>query len=83
MNNSLLLAALVWLTFVNASRAQPTEMMVDQQPEYAEGGMDGFYRLITEKIRCSVSSRRTCHQGISYVSFVINQDGSTDEAHVL
>ena len=58
-------------------------MIVDQQPEYAEGGMDGFYRLIAEHLTYPMSSRRTCHQGVSYVSFVVNQDGRVDEVHVL
>ena len=82
-NNILLLSVLLWLTLTYPTRAQPTEMIVDQQPEYVGGGMEGFYRLIAENLRYPTASRRDCRYGVAYVNFVVNQDGSTDEVYVL
>ena len=57
--------------------------MVDQQPNYANGGLPGFYLFVQQNLKYPVSSRNKCHQGILYVSFIVRKSGQLDSVYAL
>ncbi|MFZ6012399.1 MAG: energy transducer TonB [Bacteroidota bacterium] len=48
-----------------------------------DGGMEGMMRYITKKLKYPASARRQEIEGIVYVSFVVNGDGSVSNVEVI
>ncbi len=56
--------------------------IVDEVPAF-EGGMEGFYKYITDNLEYPQQARKIGVQGTVYVQFVVNKDGSISDAVTL
>lgn len=58
-------------------------MVVEQMPEFADGGMAGLLKYLNDAIIYPANAKANDVQGRVRVQFVINRDGSISEAQVL
>ncbi|BDD11570.1 hypothetical protein FUAX_40020 (plasmid) [Fulvitalea axinellae] len=65
--------------------AQPDSVfsMVQHQPVFEDGGLKGFYKVLSEKLEYPDDGRRNGIEGRVYISFVVEKDGSISDLQVV
>ena len=67
--------------------SRPTEeepyLLTDELPEFADGGLSGLMRYLTQHIRYPVLAQRNRIQGRVLCQFIVNADGSIADVQVL
>jgi TonB family protein len=74
----------ITLPFVEEDIAEDKEVfIVVEEPPRFPGGHDAMLRFLAENIHYPQPARQEAIQGTVYLTFVINSDGSVDNARVL
>ena len=64
-------------------KGSPVFEVVEQMPEYPDGGMAGLMKYFKENIRYPEAAKKAGTQGRVIVQFVVNKDGSISDAKPL
>lgn len=80
-----LFAMLILLVDVKAQTQEPEEkiFLVAEEPAEYPGGLDAMYVFIAGNLKYPTSARRSNVQGMVYVSFVVEKDGSVSNIWVV
>ncbi|MCP4459863.1 MAG: energy transducer TonB [Cytophagales bacterium] len=62
--------------------AEEIFIIVEDQPEFP-GGIQAFYKFVSEKLRYPASARRMGIQGRVYIEFTVDKTGSLGNIHVV
>lgn len=72
---------------VKQEKPQPTEegafLVVDELPEFPQGGINGLMRYLTQHIRYPLIAQKNRIQGRVLCQFIVNADGSIADVQVL